>query len=84
VTDDADLSPHVADLLRRVEAKVGQAATIEEIRALAEKAVRDARDNALTVAEIAELARVAIDRAQKVDKLVSRLAELVNEATYGE
>lgn len=84
MTDDGGLSPHVAELLRKVDAKVGQAATIDEIRELAEKAVRDARDNALTVAEIAELATVAIDRAKKVDMLVSRLAELVSEATHGE
>lgn len=84
MTDNGGLSPRVVELLERVDAKVGQAATIEEIRALAERAVRDARDNALTVAEIAELATVAIDRAKKVDKLVSRLAELVSEATHGD
>ena len=75
-----DLSEHVAELLEKVDTKVAQAASIADIRELAEKAMHDARDNSLTVAEIGELVKVAIDRAQKVDRLVSRLAELVAEA----
>jgi predicted transcriptional regulator len=82
VTDEDGLSPHVAELLERVDAKVAQAASIAEIRELADKAMHDANGSTLTIAEIGELARVAIDRAQKVDTLVSRLAELVSEGSH--
>jgi hypothetical protein len=76
------LSPQVAELLGRVEAKVSETPTVGEIRELAKKAARDAKDNALTVAEIGELAKIAVDRAKKVDVLVARLAELVDEADH--
>ena len=74
------LSPHVAELLERVEARVAEAATIEQIRELGEQAMREARNNSLTITEIGELVKVAIDKARQVDALVTRLAELTRDA----
>jgi hypothetical protein len=66
-----------------VDAKVAAAATVQEIRDLADRALRDARNTALTVAEIHELAQVAIERARKVDSLVTRLATLLDNPELG-
>jgi hypothetical protein len=81
--ESPQVSPHVADLLEKVGAKVAKAATIDQIRELAERAALAAGDNTLTITEIGELAELAINRAKKVDQLVTRLAQLVNEAGDG-
>lgn len=77
------LSPNVAELVGKVTRKMASAATPDEIRLLAAKAIRDTRDNKLTIGEIRELADAAISRANKIDDLVTRLAELLEEARSG-
>jgi hypothetical protein len=77
------LSPHVAELLERVNAKVASTATLDQIRELAEEARLAARDNSLTAAEIGQLVAVATASARKVELLVARLAELSSEARHG-
>jgi hypothetical protein len=75
--DTAGLSPHVAELIEKVEARVAAAPTVQEIRELAEKVIADSRANALTITEIRELTNLAVCRAQQVQECAFRLAEMV-------
>jgi len=81
MTGPGHLSPHVAKLLEKVNAKVAAAATLEQIRDLAARARADAQANKLSLAEISELVAVAEAKAQQVERLATRLAELAGEAT---
>jgi uncharacterized protein YpuA (DUF1002 family) len=79
-----DLSPKVAELLAQVKAKVAVAPTLTEIRDLADRALAEARANALTVSEIGQLADLATRKAREVEACAARLAELLSGVTDGE
>jgi hypothetical protein len=73
----AGLEPPVAEIVEKVSARMAEAPTAAQIRELAEKALSEARHNALTVAEIRQLAEVATARARQVEECAARLAELL-------
>ena len=77
---DPAVSPNVAKLIERVEARVAAAPTVQQIRDLAGKVMADSRENTLTIAEIRQLTDLAISRARLVEECAARLAELVSGA----
>lgn len=79
--DTDGLSPHLAELIEKVEARVAAAPTVQAIRELADKVIADSRANALTIVEIQQLTSLAIGRAQKVQDYAARLADLVQGVT---
>lgn len=74
------LSPQVAELVAEVNARVASAATLSDIRELADRAMAEARGSDLTMKQIGELFTVATDRALEMERLSSRLAELLGES----
>jgi hypothetical protein len=77
------LSPPVAEIVEKVNARVASAATVSEIRALADQARTEARGSTLTMQQIGELFTVATDRAREVERLSARLADLLGESGDG-
>lgn len=77
------LSPPVAEIVEKVNARVASAATVAEIRELADQAMAEAHGSTLTMQQIGELFTVATDRAREVERLSSRLAELLSESGGG-
>lgn len=75
--DTEGLSPNVAELIEKVEARVAAAPTAREVRELADRVIAESRANALTIAEIRQLTTLAIGRAQQVEAAAARLADLV-------
>lgn len=75
------LSPNVAELIEKVEAKVALAPTMEQIRDLAGRALTEARASSLTIAEIGQLADEATRKAREVEECAARLAELLAGVT---
>lgn len=75
-----NLSPPVAELVAEVSARVASAATVQDIRAMADQAMAEPRPP-LTMKQIGELFSVAMDRAQQVERLSERLAELLGDGS---
>jgi hypothetical protein len=76
-SETAGLSPSVADLIERVEAKMATAPTVAQIRSMTDEALADPSRPEFTLAEIRELTDVAIGRARKVEDYAARLAGLL-------
>jgi hypothetical protein len=70
------LSPHVAELLAKVRARMASAPTSEQIRDLSATLLAEPGRDPLTLAEIRQLTDVAVGRAREVELCAARLAKL--------
>jgi hypothetical protein len=78
-----EMPENVRGLVDMMSARVAEAATPAEIRQIADRAAREARDNPLKLSEIEQLARVAQSQAEQVNDLMRQLAELGEGPTRG-
>lgn len=75
------MSPHVADLLQKVRARMAAAPTVADIRAMGDRALADCGGDPLSIAEIRQLTDVALGQAREVESYAARLAELTGSAS---